>query len=279
MRFEDESEAIRDAASAESADLAAAVTSLAEPAVLLTILAVVFWVGNRRRTALVLSYGVAALGFYVSLEALLGLPHSLESALLAPAEVGADGFPSGHAFGAMVVYGGLVGAYERLRDPLAVAIAGALIVAVSLSRVILGTHYLGDVLVGAALGVGFVIAMNRLTRGAPVVGFLIAAVLAGLAVFLPETAAYDVLALGAALGGLLTAGWIDRLPSPRSRLEAAVLVVAGVAVVAAIRLVETALEFAPLLVALYAAFVAWVVFAPELVGRLSSALDRTRVES
>ncbi|WP_440764068.1 phosphatase PAP2 family protein [Natronorubrum sp. DTA7] len=272
MRLEEESAVIRDAISAEYADIVVAVTELGSPTTLMVILAVLFWCGSRRRSALVISYGVAGLGFILALETLLGLPRPPESVYLTSIDVEGYGFPSGHAFASVVVYGGLVSAYDRLRDPIALLGAGTLVVAVSLSRVVLGVHYLGDVVVGAILGVAFVTAMSRVSRGMPTVGFAVALALAIPAVYVTGAAAYAVLALGAAIGGLLTTGWIDRLPRLRSRLEGAVLVAVGIAVIVALRIVETILDVTPLLVALYAVLVAWIVFAPALVDRVGETI-------
>ncbi|SDJ49427.1 phosphatase PAP2 family protein [Natronorubrum texcoconense] len=272
MRLEEESAVVRDAISAEYADLVVAVTELGSPTTLMVILAVLFWCGSRRRSALVISYGVAGLGFILALETLLGLPRPPESVYLTSIDVEGYGFPSGHAFASVVVYGGLVSAYDRLRDPVALLGAGALVVAVSLSRVVLGVHYLGDVVVGAILGVAFVTAMSRVSRGMPTVGFAVALALAIPAVYVTGAAAYAVLALGAAIGGLLTTGWIDRLPRLRSRLEGAVLVAVGITVIVALRIVETIVDVTPLLVALYAVLVAWIVFAPALVDRVGGTI-------
>ena len=272
MRLEDESAVFRDTVSADYADIVVAVTQLGSPTTLMVLLAILFWCGSRRRSALVISYGVAGVGFMLALETLLGLPRPPESVYLTSIDVEGYGFPSGHAFASVVVYGGLVSVYDRLRDPVALLGAGTLVAAVSLSRVVLGVHYLGDVIVGAILGVAFVTAMNRVSRGMPTVGFSVAAALAVPAVYVTNAAAYAILALGAAIGGLLTAGWIDQLPRLRSRLEGLVLVAVGVTVIVALRIVETVVDLTPLLVALYAVLVAWIVFAPALVDRVGGAI-------
>ncbi|MDQ2049478.1 phosphatase PAP2 family protein [Natronolimnohabitans sp. A-GB9] len=271
MRLEDESEPIRGAVPAEYADVVVAITELGGPTTLMVLLAVLFWCHDRRRSALVISYAVAGLGFMLTLETVLGLPRPPESALLTPLEIDGYGFPSGHAFAATVVYGGLISVFDRLRDWRAMTAAAAIIVAISLSRVVLGVHYLGDVIVGIVLGIVFVAAMNRLTRSIPTLGFAIAAVFAVPAVFLTGGTTDSVLALGGAIGGVLTAGRIDRLPALRSRLEGLVLVAVGGGIVVGLRTMETVVEVAPLLVALYAVLVAWVFSAPLVVGRLASA--------
>ncbi|QSW99608.1 phosphatase PAP2 family protein [Haloterrigena alkaliphila] len=270
MRLEEASATIREAFPAAYADLVVLVTELGGTTVPMIVLAVLFWCGNRRRSALVISYAVAGLALLLSIKALLGLPRPPADALLVPLEGEREGygFPSGHAFAAAVVYGGLVAAYDRTRDALAVTAAGTVIALVSLSRVVLGVHYLGDVIVGALLGIAFVGAMDRFTRGDPRLGFAVAVVLAAVAVPVAGVTEDSLLGLGGSIGGLCSAGWIDRRPDPRSRLEAGALVVVGGAGAVALEAAEAVVAFAPALVALYAALVAWIFLSPIAVGRL-----------
>lgn len=73
-----------------------------------------------------------------------------------PADFGWS-FPSGHAMGALVVYGmaaymlarQLEGTLSRL---LIVGFAGTLVVVIGFSRLYLGVHYLSDILAGYAIG-------------------------------------------------------------------------------------------------------------------------------
>ncbi|MXV61254.1 phosphatase PAP2 family protein [Natronorubrum sp. JWXQ-INN-674] len=277
MRLEDESAPLREAVPAEYADIVVAVTELGSVTTLMMLLAVLFWWHDRRRSALVISYAVAGLAVLLSVETLLGLPRPPEDVWIASIEVDGYGFPSGHAFAAAVVYGGLVSAYDRGRDWRALLGAGTVVALVSLSRVVLGVHYLGDVLVGAGLGIAFVVLMDRLTRGAPTVGFAIALVLAVPAVYVTGAAPDALLGLGGAIGGVLVAGRIDRLPDLRSRLEAVVLLAVGGAIAVVVQVVETLVTFAPVLVALYAVLVAWVFLAPAVVSLLETAVRESRV--
>lgn len=274
MRLEEASGVIRDAVPAGYADPIVLITELGGTTALMFLLATLFWCGSRRRNALVISYAVAGLALILSLKALFALPRPPADAMLVPLEGEREGygFPSGHAFAAAVVYGGLVSAYDRTRDPRAVAAAGSLVALVSLSRVVLGVHYLGDVIVGAVLGVAFVVAMDRLTRGDPAVGFAVALALSVPAFAIAGGNEDALLGLGGSIGGLLGSRRLPALPALRSRLEGAALLVVGIGFVALVRGLESAVATVePLLVVLYAVLVAGIFLAPAAVGRLERA--------
>ncbi|WP_254761604.1 phosphatase PAP2 family protein [Natrinema marinum] len=280
MRLEETSAAVRDATPAEYAEFVVWITELGGTTVLMVLLAVLFWCGDRRRTALVTSYAVAGLALVLTLKTLFGLPRPPADALLVSLEGAREGygFPSGHAFAAAVVYGGLVSVYDRRGDPLAVAGAGTLVAAVSLSRVALGVHYLSDVIAGAVLGIAFVIAMDRLTGGDPTTGFAIALVLAVPAVVVAGGTEDSLLGLGGSIGGLLGSRQLTALPDLRSRLEGAILVAVGGGFVVVLRGLEAIVgAVEPLLVVLYALLIAGILLVPALVGGLEfDALESPR---
>lgn len=112
------------------------------------------------------------------------------------------GFPSGHALKTTVVYGGAaltLSVWDR-RDRLLAA--GAVTVLVAGSRVVLGVHYLVDVLVGVGLGVAFLVTVERATDGNPRSALLVAVGLGVVAVALTLSVKV-VLATGVAGGGLV----------------------------------------------------------------------------
>lgn len=114
--------------------------------------------------------------------------------------------PSGHAVGSTVVYVGAALLVEYGRRNARYLLAGTIVAVVGLSRVVLGVHYLPDVVAGIALGLVYLAIVYRVAdRGRnPVRAFAAALVVAlpGAAVqFGPDTLG----AVGAALGGLV--GW------------------------------------------------------------------------
>lgn len=65
-------------------------------------------------------------------------------------------FPSGHALGAAAVWTAVaLLLLPRIRQALVVAVTVAVVVAVAASRVLLGVHYLSDVVGGVLLGAGW----------------------------------------------------------------------------------------------------------------------------
>jgi membrane-associated phospholipid phosphatase len=143
-----------------------------------------------------------------------------------------SGFPSGHALGSTMVWGGLALVLDRGARRTRFGFAGAVVAGVALSRLVLGVHYLVDVVAGVALGVVALGALYWLSRGGNSPGrvFLIAAVIGGVGLIqgiTPDSAA----AAGGAVGGLLAwRGVVDVTPPGPTNTRA---VVASVAVLVA----------------------------------------------
>ena len=269
MRLEAESEVIREAFPEAYVDVAVFVTELGASTTLMFVLAMTYWLTRRRETALVVSYTLAGAAFLIGLKAILGMARPPEELFLIPLDGDEYGFPSGHTFAAVVVYGGLVAAFDRTRDLRVVAGAATLIALVALSRVVLGVHYLGDVLVGAILGIAFLFVLARLVAGDLRRGFAIAAVLAIPSIVVTGGADQALIALGGGLGGLAVSSRLEDLPALRSRLEGAILALGGLAFVAVAVVVESIVGwFEPAFVAVYAAIVVGILLAPAAVGRL-----------
>lgn len=140
-----------------------ALTHLGDPVALLLLVAAGYLLANQlgvSSTRMAAAMGLAVGGFALTLALKYGF------ALPRPPGAGADGFgfPSGHAIGATVVYGGLAGLLAP-HDRRVVRVAAVLVGVVAASRVIIGVHYLVDVVVGIAVGVGFLAVAFRLGPG------------------------------------------------------------------------------------------------------------------
>ena len=144
-----------------------------------------------------------------------------------------DGFalPSGHALGSTVIYGGLATVLGAGTARQRYAAVGVVVALVSLSRLVLGVHYLGDVLAGVVLGVAYLVVVDRLSGRGRIASraFSVATLVAAIAVLVGGAGAERLAILGAALGARLAwelVGDEVRGLEPNRLLGAATLVVA-----------------------------------------------------
>jgi len=194
-----------------------------------TVVAYLFRPSDRDRVAVVLGLALATAALVEALKALFGLPRPttplataetypplLRGLFEATATGGGHGFPSGHATLSTVVLLGLAAAIRFGDARRRFALAGSLVVLVALTRVVLGVHYLVDVVAGVCFGLlvlaGGAWATEASPLDRPTTALALAAGLAGGGVLLTATTLgsgvppHDsVLALGIALGAL--AGW------------------------------------------------------------------------
>lgn len=251
----------------EYLDFALLITDLGDVTVLMLLLSVLYWVTDRNKSALLVSYAVAGASVILLLKIGLALPRP--DVELVAREYDQYGFPSGHAFSALVVYGGVLYLFERHRDPLPAVATGTLIAAIALSRVVIGVHYLADVIAGVVVGIVFLTAMERVTKRKPRRGFAIGAVLAvpTAAIASGESLALAFVALGTAVGGLAGTLRLDSMPDLRSRREGALLSAVGVTLVGVLSALEPQLVaiHPAMAVVLFAVLTAGILYAPLVV--------------
>ncbi len=219
---------------------AALVTQLGDAWFLVLSVGLVYWLGDDRLTsapraagATLIAVGLVALSVTIGLKSLFALPRPpgaetvsipvwlppVVSETFESAATGDGfGFPSGHAIGATMVYGGAAALFDRLGQRRWLA-AGSVILAVGISRPVLGVHYFVDVLAGiavGALGLWVVLKIAREARAkdrerlrvAPTRGFAVAVGVAGGATGITALAGHynetfrAGIALGTAIGGL-----------------------------------------------------------------------------
>ncbi|MEU4477696.1 phosphatase PAP2 family protein [Micromonospora sp. NPDC023966] len=144
---------------------------------LITIAVVGLLIRRQPRLAVYLIItGVGGLILDPSLKALVGRLRPVVDVPVASAP--GNSFPSGHALGSFVAYGALLLVFlpavaPRWRKP-AIAVAGALVVLVGLTRIALGVHFVSDVLGGWLLGAAwlgvtaYAFRLWRRERGRPV---------------------------------------------------------------------------------------------------------------
>ena len=156
--------------------LAALITQLGDVWFVFCLLGVLYWFGeslpgsmslSRRHAMFAVALALVARGVTTTFKELFGLPRppgadeavgvELVPTVVDPLYVSAAtadgfGFPSGHATAAILVYGGLALLVDSRRGYVA---AAALVAVIPLSRVVLGVHYLVDIVAGLAVGGAF----------------------------------------------------------------------------------------------------------------------------
>lgn len=215
-----------------------AITATGGVLFLLAAVVLLYWLGDKRFAlfvGLLLLTSWAVNGY---LKAFFGMPRP-PSDLHRPAPVGGYGLPSGHAQQATAFWAALA---AKLRGPW-VRLGATMVPLVALSRVYLGVHFVGDVLAGAALGLGAAgigLAVERLEvwdrldrRGALLLALLGPAALGGVLHLLghPIPAIWGLLT-GLAVGYVLEGAWVD-LSRPGGLRSGALRVLLGVPVVLA----------------------------------------------
>lgn len=255
----------------------ALVTELGGVAFLVVFLSVVYWVDDREATGTVIGYALVALAVTLALKSGFALSRPPASVRAIPVEPGSYGFPSGHAIAATVVYGGLLVTRDRLSDLWVAVPTALLIVVIGLSRVVVGVHYLGDVIVGHAVGLVVLAGLRWGVGGRPDRACLIAAGVAVLTVGTTGASLDSLLALGGSLGGAVAFRVVDTdsLSQPAGRVEAAVLVAVGLPIAGVLYWLSSRAGFAPVAVAGNALLVAVVVVLPAAFeGRRLAASAR-----
>ena len=235
--FPDEgfNEALREALPGPLIELLEVATHLGDGAFLIVLAVLLYWFGREERRevrAFVIAIGIAALALSVGLKGIFEIPRP--DLAFAPEGYGGFSFPSAHAMGAAAFYAALATVMDLGSRRGRYAAAAVLIVVVALSRVVMGVHYLADVIVGVAFGLALVAVGIRYFKRQPGPVFVLAFVIA-VAALLLGSRAFVTLSVGAALGGAV--GWAAVKKRPASRNGASILV-AGVLLLPAVLVIR-----------------------------------------
>lgn len=171
--------------------VAGLVTQLGDMWFVLAAIVAVYWLGERgtlrvahplRDSLFLLALATGGYALTVVLKHAFGLPRppGATTAAVPPwlpvvadpvyeSLVTADGFgfPSGHAVKATAVFGGAALVFEVGERRRRLAVAAVSIALVALSRVVLGVHYVVDIVAGVAVGLVFLAAMVRFASHRP----------------------------------------------------------------------------------------------------------------
>lgn len=261
---------IREAVPVELVPVFWLITALGSAKILLIGLSLAYWNAEDYRSELLSVISVAFVGLSVTLALKYGfdLPRPPTDVRRYPIEPSPVGFPSGHAIASTTIYGGLVVAFDRYRDPKTVLGVGALVALISLSRVVLGVHYLGDILAGFPVGLVLLGVVALAKERGPTVAFALAVILSIPAVVVTTETVDAALAVGGSLGGLAAMLWGTGTAEFRSRAERVVISIIGLSVIGVSMVLTEAVEallIAAVLVNVGLAF--GIVSLPALIGR------------
>lgn len=247
---------------------------------------------DRERTALVVALLVGAIALLQALKPFFAVPRPPGYAVapgveflperLTPiyewmATASGYGFPSGHALGSTLVWGGLAWAVRVGRLRTRVAVAAVLVALVAASRVFLGVHYPVDVAFGVIVGLAYLAVVLGLFRA---VGraFVLATAVSLLALGV-DVSLKSVAAAGFAAGLTVTWYWLgeELLATQPTRTGGLATATLGLFVVVPLLLAAISLHLPTILVAVVAAVGGGLVLALPLVGEslAPELLDRT----
>lgn len=203
----------------------AALTHLGDWALLLALVSVTYLAYDRRAGGFV--GGTLFVGFAVTIALKAWFAQPRPPAELQYVTASGFGFPSGHALGATVGWGALAVALERVSTaPRRAAVAGVVAVTVALSRVVIGVHYLVDVVAGVALGLVVLGLAAGWGRDDPRALFGVAAAVALVAVVVTWGSITAYALLGGSIGAV--GAWPVAVPSdPAGRHRGVALTVVG----------------------------------------------------
>ena len=158
------------------------------------------------------------LALVVLVESLVGAPRPpSEWHAISPSP---HGFPSGHTMAATVCWGAIAWWHRHGDAVFRVAAVGAVVALVGSARVVLGVHYLPDVLSAIALGVGYLVLADRVIDS-PRHALATALAIAGLSVLASAGGSRALLAFAGTAGVAL--GWVGTEHPPiRTRIRGVV---------------------------------------------------------
>lgn len=203
-------EAIRGAVPPWLIPLFVLITRFGNPAFFVGVFALDYWFGDHRRGAHALALAIGGYALITALKTFFDAPRP--PAMVNVIAVSGYSFPSGHATSATIGYGILAHDMTFGSWRSRYSLAGVLILLVALSRVVLGVHYVRDVVAGIVVGTTFLVGTIWLTKHDPERGFAISVLLGVAAVVISGLSHDGVVIFGAAIGAALTWRYLDVVP-------------------------------------------------------------------
>lgn len=198
--------AIRDSLPAYLIQFFEVITILGDGIVLFAFAALFYWFAPdevRKEHVLILALAVSTLALVTGLKGIFQVPRP--DLPFAPGSYPGWSTPSAHAMGATTIYGGFAALKEGNLKIVGYITAGLLIFIISLSRVVIGVHYVGDVILGVILGAMLLYFALHITEERTIDLVFITAILISIGAFILGSKEFIVLSVGSSVGGLI--GW------------------------------------------------------------------------
>ncbi|WP_435100408.1 phosphatase PAP2 family protein [Halarchaeum sp. P4] len=192
-------------------------TQLGDAWFVLVAVASVHWLAPRyglidERDALrYVALGFAIFGTVVGLKAVFALGRPPASVALVAHD--GYGFPSGHAVSSAALYGGAAALLSRPRCRHRWLAAAGLVTLVCATRLLLGVHFLVDVVAGVAAGAVLAGVVLAVTREGLLPGYALAAALGVFGLGVAGSTVEALAACGLGVGGLVTIVAVTRRPT------------------------------------------------------------------
>nr|WP_282594671.1 phosphatase PAP2 family protein [Halomarina salina] len=248
---------------------------------------------HRRRGAFVLALPLVYLVLVTAMKGAFELPRPPDAGVAPPipwlpslvvpvyentATATGYGFPSGHAIGTTLVWGGLGLVADRWSRRLRAGVVASVVTLVCLSRLALGVHYLVDVVAGVAIGVTTLLALYYLSDlGREPDRVFFVAVVGGVVAVVTSWTFDSVLVLGGIVGVWL--GWYAFVDSSLTLSVSRRAVALSAAVFVGTLLVYGALYLwnlpVPVMFGASVLAAALVVGVPDIGERVARRLDAT----
>ena len=210
-------------------ELFAVLTQLGDAWFVFVAAALLYWFGDRERGAFTVAAILGAFALTLALKGLFALPRPPSSIHVGHAD--GYGFPSGHAIAATTLWGLLALFVERGTHRARAVAAATVVAVVATSRVVIGVHYVADVVVGVAVGLAYLVVLVRVSNSRPTRGFVVATALALGALATNGLTVDSVATVAGVLGAGATWAVLDSPPRGRLSPPAAVGGLAALGVV------------------------------------------------
>lgn len=192
-----------------------AITRFGDGAVLFAIAILLYWYGaerDRKERAMILALSVTTLALVSGMKGIFQVPRPLlvvdTTLTFAPETYPGWSTPSAHAMGSAAVYGGLAVIMKTGTKKQRYCIFGSLIALIAFSRVVLGLHYVGDVIIGVILGLLLVAIAFRISSRSITPMFGLALFIATFA-FSMGSEEFTTMSIGASLGGIVVWHFVE----------------------------------------------------------------------